>query len=93
VSSKHRALSDDSAPRSGKEEEDTGSMEVKIKLSIGITVSGSSLEEAMAEYDEITVEGLFREIIDKAIACDDVSCKVEEGPNDLEQYDSISQGG
>ncbi len=68
-------------------------MEVKIKLSIGITVSGSSLEEAMAEYDEITVEGLFREIIDKAIACDDVYTKVEEGPNDLEEYDAISQGG
>ena len=68
-------------------------MEVKIKLSIGITVSGSSLEEAMAEYDEITVEGLFREIIDKAIACDEVLCKVEDGPNDLEQYDTLAQGG
>jgi predicted hydrocarbon binding protein len=82
-----------SATGSGKEEKDAGFMEVKIKLNISITVSGSSLEEAMAEYDEITVEGLFREIIDKAIACDEVTCKVEEGPNDLEQYDSMSQGG
>ena len=65
-------------------------MEVKIKLNVGITVSGTSLEDAMAEFDELTVEGLFREIIDKAVACDEVVTSVEEGPNTLEDYDALS---
>ena len=30
-------------------------MDVKIKLSIAFSVSESSLEDALAEYDEITV--------------------------------------
>ncbi len=47
----------------------------------------------MAEYDELTVEGLIREIIDKAIACDEVTTKVEEGPNTLEEYDQLNSGG
>ena len=41
-------------------------MDVNIKVSVGFRVSESSLEDALAEYDELTVEGLLREIIDKA---------------------------
>jgi hypothetical protein len=67
-------------------------MDVKIKVSLEFTLSDSSMEEAMAEYDELTVEGLLREIIDKAIACEEVSTKVEEGPNTLEQLDQIGTG-
>ncbi len=63
-------------------------MDVRIKTSIEFTVSGSSLEDALAEYDEITVQGLLQEILDKAIACDDISVVVTEGPNTLEEYDS-----
>ena len=64
-------------------------MDVNIKLSVSFTVSENSLEDALAEYDEITVSGLLREIIDKAIACDEISCKVEEGPDTLEALDTL----
>jgi hypothetical protein len=67
-------------------------MDVKIKATLDFTVSGSSLEDAMAEYDEITVEGLIREVIDKAIAADNIQVKVTEGPNTLEEYDQASTG-
>jgi len=65
-------------------------MSVKIKLSLEFGVSGSALEDAMAEYDELSVEGLLREILDKAIACDEISAKVEDGPNTLEEYDQLT---
>ena len=64
-------------------------MDVKIKLSVEFSVSDSALEDAMAEYDELTAEGLLREIIDKAIACDEIACKVEDGPNTLEELDQL----
>ncbi len=64
-------------------------MDVKIKVTLDFTVSDTALEDALAEYDELTVAGLVREIIDKAIACDEVHAKVEEGPNTLEEYDRI----
>ncbi len=64
-------------------------MDVKIKLSAIFSVSENALEDALAEYDELTVEGLLREIIDKAIACDEITAKVEEGPNTLEELDSL----
>ena len=67
-------------------------MSVKIKVSVEFNVSGSALEDAMAEYDELTIEGLLREILDKAIACDEISTKVEDGPNTLEEYDQIVSG-
>jgi len=67
-------------------------MNVKIKLSIEFGVSDSALEDAMAEYDELTVAGLLREIVDKAIACDEITTKVEEGPNTLEEYDQLTSG-
>ena len=64
-------------------------MDVNIKVSVGFRVSENSLEDALAEYDELTVEGLLREIIDKAIACDEISTKVGEGPNTLEDLDTL----
>ena len=65
-------------------------MDVRIKASLAFTISGPSLEDAMAEYDELTVEGLVKEILDKAIACDSIHIEVIEGPNTLEDYDSQS---
>ena len=62
-------------------------MDVRIKAAVQFTVSGSSLEDGMAEYDELTVTGLIREILDKAIACDEIGVQVVEGPNTLEEYD------
>ncbi len=64
-------------------------MEVKIKVALEFGVSGSALEDAMAEYDELTVGGLIKEIIDKAIACDEVSARVEDGPSTLEEFDQL----
>ena len=48
----------------------TDSMDVKIKATVNFNVSDSSMEDALAEYDELTVEGLIREILDKSIACE-----------------------
>jgi hypothetical protein len=64
-------------------------LDVKIKATIAFSVSSGALEDALAEYDELTVEGLLREVIDKAIAADEILAKVEEGPNTLEEYDQI----
>jgi len=65
-------------------------MDVRIRTSVAFTVSGSALEDALAEYDELTVVGLIKEILDKAIACDEIEVAVTEGPNTLEDYDSQS---
>jgi hypothetical protein len=67
-------------------------MDVRIKTTVEFMVSGSGLEDAMAEFDELTVAGLIREILDKAIACDDIRVEVLEGPNTLEEYDSQQSG-
>jgi len=64
-------------------------MDAKIKVTVEFTVSDAAMEDAMAEFDELTVEGLLREILDKNIACDEISTKVEEGPNTLEQMDQL----
>jgi len=68
-------------------------MDAKIKVTLEFTVSGSGLEEALAEYDELTVEGMLREILDKSIACDDIAVQVVEGPNSLEAYDELAEQG
>jgi hypothetical protein len=68
----------------------TESMSVTIKVALEITVSDTALEDAMAEYDELSVEGLVKEILDKAIACDNVIARVDEGPNTLEEYDQLT---
>jgi hypothetical protein len=67
-------------------------MDVRIKTTIEFMVSGGGLEDAMAEFDELTVAGLIREILDKAIACDNIRVEVLEGPNTLEEYDSQQSG-
>jgi hypothetical protein len=64
-------------------------MDVKIKVTLNFSVSDSSLEDALAEYDEVTVEGLIKEIIDKAVACDEIAAQVVEGPNTLEEFDQL----
>ena len=67
-------------------------MDVKIKAVLQFTISGETLENTLAEYDELTVSGLLKEILDKAIACDGIQVEVVEGPNTLEEYDSQAQG-
>jgi hypothetical protein len=67
-------------------------MDVKIKLELEFKVSGTGLEDALAEYDELTVEGLLKEILDKSVACDDIQIRMMDGPNTLEEYDEASNG-
>ncbi len=67
-------------------------MDVKIKLSVEFSISEAGLEDAFDEYDELTVEGLIQELIDKSVACDDIVAKLIEGPNTLEEYDKANTG-
>jgi len=62
-------------------------MDIRIKANVEFSVTESGLEDALAEFDEITVAGFLQEMLDKAIACDDIQVKVVEGPNTLEEYD------
>jgi hypothetical protein len=62
-------------------------MDVKIKLNLEFSVTEGGLEDAFEEFDELTVEGLLSEILDKNLACDKILAKVVEGPNNLEEYD------
>jgi hypothetical protein len=66
-------------------------MDVRIKATLTFSIAGSALEDSLAEFDELTVSGLLREILDKAIACDSIQVEVTEGPNTLEEYDTQSQ--
>ena len=63
-------------------------MEVKIKALVAFRIAGPALEDALAEYDELTVSGMLREAVDKAIAVDELEVEVTEGPNTLEEYDT-----
>ena len=62
-------------------------MDTKTKLTVEFSVTESGLEDALAEYDELTVEGLIAEILDKSISCDHIVVTVVEGPNSLEELD------
>jgi len=64
-------------------------MDTRIKLSLEFTISESALEDAMAEYDELTVEGLISELLDKAIAVDEITTKVVDGPNTQLAFASV----
>jgi hypothetical protein len=64
-------------------------MDVKITLSVEFSITESGLEDAFDEFDELTVEGLIRELMDKSVACDDIAVKVLSGPNTLEEYDQV----
>ena len=66
-------------------------MDVRIKATLTFSIAGSALEDSLAEFDELTVSGMLREILDKAIACDSIQVEVTDGPNTLEEYDTASQ--
>jgi hypothetical protein len=65
-------------------------MPIDIKLNVTISLEESALEDALSEYDELTVCELVRQVLDKAIALDDVSAIVLEGPNTLDEYDKFA---
>lgn len=68
-------------------------MDARIRVSLEFRISESGLEDALDEYDELSVEGLISEIVDKSVACDDIVAKVTEGPNNLEEYDAQQATG
>jgi hypothetical protein len=63
----------------------------KIKINLEFSITGPGLEDALVEYDELTVAGMLRELLDKSIACDDINVDVVAGPNTLEDYDAIPE--
>lgn len=67
-------------------------MSIDLKLNIMLTLDESSLEDALAEYDELNVSEMIQQVLDKAIALDEVKVEVLEGPKNLEEFDQISQG-
>ena len=66
-------------------------MAIEIKLQVTLSVEESGLEDAMAEYDELTVADLVTQVLDKAIALESIDTKVIEGPNTLEDYDKVRE--
>ena len=65
--------------------------EIKIKLALEFSISESDLEDGLAEYDELSVDSLIGQILDKSIAVDEINCTVVEGPNNLEEVDELSK--
>ena len=65
-------------------------MAIDIKLHVTLSLEEAALEDALSEYDELTVGELVKQVLDKAIALDAVEAAVLEGPNTLEEYDKFS---
>jgi hypothetical protein len=65
-------------------------MPIDIKLNVTLSLDESALEDALSEFDELTVNELVKQVLDKAIALDGVDATVLEGPNTLEEYDKFS---
>jgi hypothetical protein len=63
--------------------------DIKIKLALEFSISESDLEDGLAEYDELNVDSLISQILDKSIAIDAIACKIVEGPNTLEEVDEL----
>jgi len=63
--------------------------DIRIKVALEFTISESDLEDGLAEYDELSVDSLVSQILDKSLAVDEIDCKVVEGPNNLEEVDEL----
>ena len=66
-------------------------MAIDIKLNVTLSLEEGSLEDALAEFDELTVSELVKQVLDKAIALEAVAAEVAEGPNTLEEYDKYQE--
>ena len=64
-------------------------MPIDITLQVKLALEESALEDALEEYDEITVSEMVKQVLDKAIALEAISTDVVEGPNSLEDYDKL----
>ena len=61
----------------------------KITLALEFSITESDLEDGLAEYDELNVDALIAQILDKSLAVDEIDCKIVEGPNTLEEVDEL----
>jgi hypothetical protein len=64
-------------------------MPIDIKLQVTMSIEEESLEDALDEYDELTVGEMIREVLDKGVALESVKVEILEGPNTLEEYDRL----
>lgn len=65
-------------------------MAIDVTLQVRLSLDETALEDAMAEFDEMTVSDLVKTVLDKNIALDGVECEVQQGPNSLEEYDEAA---
>lgn len=65
-------------------------MGIDVKLQVKLSLDEGALEDALAEFDEITVTEMVKQVLDKAIALDGVECEVIEGPNTLDEFDAAA---
>ena len=63
--------------------------DIRIKVALEFSITESDLEDGLAEYDELSVDSLISQILDKSLAVDEIDCKVVEGPNNLEEVDEL----
>ena len=63
--------------------------DIRIKLALEFSISESDLEDGLAEYDELSVDSLMAQILDKSLAVDEIKSTVVEGPNTLEDVDEL----
>jgi hypothetical protein len=66
-------------------------MAIDITLQVKLSIEESSLEDALEEYDELTVSEMVKQVLDKGIAVETVAVDVVEGPNSLEDYDKVRE--
>ena len=64
-------------------------MPINITLQVKLSLEEPSLEDALEEYDEMTVSAMVKQVLDKGIALEDLSVDVLKGPNSLEEYDKV----
>ena len=62
-------------------------MPIDITLQVKLALEESALEDALEEYDEITVCEMVKQVLDKAVALESIDTNVVDGPNSLEEYD------
>ena len=66
-------------------------MPIDITLQVKLALEESALEDALEEYDEITVSEMVKQVLDKAIALESIDTNIVDGPNSLEEYDKLKE--
>lgn len=64
-------------------------MPIDITLQVKMSLEESALEDALEEYDELTVAEMVKQVLDKGIALEDLNVDITEGPNSLEEFDKV----